>query len=222
MARAIDLNCPLIFDPKGDSTNLESRWKKWKKGFELYIIASGIENGVQKRALILHCAGEDIQEIVETFNDPVDTYKRLVQALDKYFLPKQNKRYERHIFRQCNQKEDESIAQYATRLTILAKTCEFADVQDEIVDQVIEKCRSHKLRKRLLRETELDLTKTIEIAQIAEAMEVQSREYKKDMTTKEAQSGLSTSILDPLSARCYVSPETLLRTSFMHLSLLGV
>ena len=170
----------------------------------------------------MHCAGEDIQEIVETFNDPVDTYERLVQALDKYFLPKQNKRYERHIFRQCNQKEDESIAQYATRLAILAKTCEFADVQDEIVDQVIEKCRSHKLRKRLLRETELDLTKTIKIAQIAEAMEVQSREYKKDMTTKEAQSGLSTSILDPLSARCYVSPETLLRTSFMHLSLLGV
>ena len=100
MAGAIDLNCPLIFDPKGDSTNLGSRWKKLKKGFELYIIASGIENGAQKRALILHCAGEDIQEIVETFNDPVDTYERLVQALDNYFLPKQDKRYERHIFRQ--------------------------------------------------------------------------------------------------------------------------
>jgi len=101
-------------------------------------------------------------------------YARLKVALDEYFLPRQNKRYKRHVFRQCAQKEGETVAQYATRLSTLAKSCEFSDARDEIVDQIIEKCQSHKLRKRILREGDLDLNKTIEIAQIAEATELQA------------------------------------------------
>jgi len=124
---------PPTFDPKGDSTNLGSKWKKWKKSFELYTVAGGINDTDQQRALMLHCAGEGVQEIVDTFTDPVDTYARLKVALDEYFLPKQNKRYERHVFRQCVQKEGETVAQYATRLSTLAKSCEFADARDEIV-----------------------------------------------------------------------------------------
>ena len=71
---------------------------------------------------------------------------------------KQNKRYERyerHIFRQCSQEDEETVTQYATRLSTLSKTCEFHDNKDEIVDQIIEKCKSKKLRKRLLKEHEL-------------------------------------------------------------------
>lgn len=60
---------------------------------------------------------------------------------------------------------------------MLAKTCEFHDTSDEIVDQVIEKCCSKKLRKRLLREPNIDLDKMLEIAQISETTDRQVKQY---------------------------------------------
>ena len=63
------------------------------------------------------------------------------------------------------------------RLRNLAKTCEFADAPDTIVDQIIEKCTSSKLRKRLLREKDLTLDKTLEIAQIMESTDRLMEKY---------------------------------------------
>ena len=41
------------------------------------------------------------------------------------------------LFHGCSQTENETISQYVTRLRRLAKTCDFADTNDELVDQVI-------------------------------------------------------------------------------------
>ena len=43
------------FDTKGDISSLGLRWKKWKRGFELFFVARGNTNAQQKRALLLHC-----------------------------------------------------------------------------------------------------------------------------------------------------------------------
>ena len=100
MAKAIDIKCPSVFNTKGDTTSVGSRWKKWVNGFDLYITVAGVSDDNQKRALMLHCAGEDVQEIVDTVPESTktDTYESLKAALTNYFNPKQNKRYERHIF----------------------------------------------------------------------------------------------------------------------------
>ena len=182
MAKAVDINCPTSFNPKGEPTGLGLRWKKWSKAFDLYVVAAGISDDTQKNALMLHCAGEDVQEVVETLPGPTDTYVNLTTALNAYFMPKQNKRYERHIFRQCSQDDEETVTQYATRLSTLSKTCEFHDNKDEIVDQIIEKCKSKKLRKRLLKEHELTLDKLLEIAMIMETTDRQSGQY--DVSSK--------------------------------------
>ena len=130
MAKAVDIAAPNNFNPNGDSTGLGQRWKKWVKGFSIYLIAAGISDDEQKRALLLHSAGEDVREIVETLSSDTTTYAALTTALNDYFLPKQNKRYERHVFRQAAQKESETISQYSTRLATLSKACEFNDVND--------------------------------------------------------------------------------------------
>ena len=75
------------------------------------------------------------------------------------------------------QKESEPISQYVTRLRTLGKTCEFHDIDDEIVDQIIEKCASRKLRKRLLKEQDLALLKLCQIATIIEAADHQAEQY---------------------------------------------
>ena len=87
-----------------------------------------------------------------------------------YFKPKANVPYERHVFRQSSQKEDETVEQYATRLKKLALTCEFGDTkEDAIRDQIIDKCKSYDLRRRFLREKDLKLDKLLDIGRSYEA-----------------------------------------------------
>ena len=66
-------------------------------------------------------------------------------------MPKKKVPFERHTFRQAVQEPTECIDAYVTRLRGLAKTCEFDKVDEMIRDQVIDKCASNNLQRRLLR-----------------------------------------------------------------------
>ena len=82
------------FDTKGDISSLGLRWKKWKRGFELFLVARGNTNAQQKRALLLHCGGLGLQDIFFTLGVAADaTYEACLLALDNYFKPKANTVY---------------------------------------------------------------------------------------------------------------------------------
>lgn len=71
-----------------------------------------------------------------------------------------------------NQHENESIAQYVTRLRRQAETCEvgYTLIDEHIRDQIIEKCSSKKLRRKLLEQSkDLKLDKLINITRSLEA-----------------------------------------------------
>ena len=51
-----------------------------------------------------------------------------------------------------SQEQHETIDVFVMRLKKLAATCEFTDIDDVIIDQIIEKTNSHELRKKLLQE----------------------------------------------------------------------
>jgi len=57
----------------------------------------------------------------------------------------------RDTFRRAVQKPHESIDAYVTRLGSLAKSCEYDKVDEMIGDQVVDKCASNSLPRRLLR-----------------------------------------------------------------------
>jgi hypothetical protein len=66
----------------------------------------------------------------------------------------------RNFFRQASQQPDESMDVFVTRLRTLSKTCVFGEQTDEAIrDQAIDKCVSKELRRRLLREPDIDLSK---------------------------------------------------------------
>ncbi|XP_057312326.1 uncharacterized protein K02A2.6-like [Hydractinia symbiolongicarpus] len=178
MAQSVDISCPKPFNVQGDSTSLGIRWKKWQNSFNIYVIAAGITDDVRKRALILHCAGDDVQEVFETLPNVGTTYADAAAALKIFFEPKQNKHFERHVFRCCKQNDGENIDAYVTRLRILAKTCVFHNTDEELVDQIIEKCHSNKLRKRILREPDLTLEKLLSLARISEVTSHQAKQYE--------------------------------------------
>ena len=152
MATAANVPPPPPFPANVEPSRLATTWSKWKEGFDIYITASGFTDAEQKKALLLHCGGEGIRTIFNTLTVAVatqqnDVFKRASDALTAYFSPKKNKRYERHLFKLCAQAESESMSQWVTKLKTLSKSCEFNDADDAIIDQVIEKCHSNKLRK---------------------------------------------------------------------------
>ena len=91
-----------------NSSALAPRWKKWLKSFQYFLVAKGVVNDVQKKALLLHTSGIQVQELYEMLTDPgTDTferdtameYEKTVRTLNAYLVTKLNEPYERHIFR---------------------------------------------------------------------------------------------------------------------------
>jgi len=131
-------------------------------------LAKGVEQPAQKKALLLHLAGFDVQDIFETLEEPVgdgDEYVEAATVLDNYFQPRTNVPYERHVFRQLQQRDAESVDQFVTRLRQQADFRNFEGQKDaNIRDQLIDKCRSAVLRKQLLEKRDITLVQALEMA----------------------------------------------------------
>ncbi|XP_061195212.1 uncharacterized protein K02A2.6-like [Saccostrea echinata] len=162
-----------------DVTGIASKWKRWRRAFELYAKGKGVKEADQAKALLLHTAGMDVQDIFFTLpeGEGEDEYAKAVNALDNYFKPQANVPYERSVFRSMAQLEHETIEQYITRLRQRAETCEFGNrdaIDERIRDQIIDKCVRHNLRRKLL-EKGRNLTLT-QVREIARAMEDSERQ----------------------------------------------
>ena len=152
------------FDCHGDQNTLGLRWKRWLTAFELFADGKGLilneenaNNRQRKRALLLYLAGTDVQDIFSTLSDTGDAknYKKAVDALNAYFVPKVDATYARHFFIQLHviQAPGETIRQFATRLRRAAKDCDYGtDTENQIRDEILCKCTSTYIKRKLLEE----------------------------------------------------------------------
>ena len=170
------------FDPKGEPNSLSARWKRWKRAFNLHVASRGVTNEGQKVALLLHSGGIELQEIYYTLvsEDHDTSFNDCVAVLDNYFTPKVNVPFERHFLRQMQQMEGETIDQFVCRLRQKAISCEFPSVDEAIRDQIIEKCRDPKLRRKFLeKSSEATLTVLQETARVHEAVNTQMQSMER-------------------------------------------
>ena len=129
----------------------------------------------QKKALMLHFAGPEVDKIFDMLEDP-DTetdYKGAIENLTEFFAPQTNVAYEVYNFRQARQNQGESLDSYHVRLCQLAKTCDFADIDKEIKEHIILSCTSSTLRRRALQE-EYSLDKLLKDGRSFEISESQA------------------------------------------------
>ena len=182
MAKALSVPPPSSFTIAGESVSaLSQKWTTWLSRFNIYAAAAGISDDSQKRSLLLHIAGPEVQEVFDTLTDTGTRFDEAVNKLNTHFKPCTNITFQRHVFRKEEQKDSESITQYVVRLKKLADTCNFGDEKDNCIrDQVVDKCKSQSLRKKLLAEKDLTLQKTLEIAQAKEASELQAAQIAED------------------------------------------
>ena len=130
---SLDVGSLVSFDTKGDPRGISQRWKKWKRSFKLYLAGKGVTDDAQKRALFLHAAGVDVQEIYFTLvgEDEITTFEDTMKELDDYFVPKANVPFERHLFRQISQASDETADQFVCKLRQRAASCDFGESEDD-------------------------------------------------------------------------------------------
>lgn len=81
------------FDCDGEPTTVGIRSQKWHRAFELFVVGKGIENALQRRALLSLCGGIKIQDIyifplARETNREETVYDISVEQLDNFFRPR--------------------------------------------------------------------------------------------------------------------------------------
>lgn len=162
------------FNASGEPSVVAAKWERWRKSFKFYIAALGNVADARQKALLLHCGGQDIQDIFELFTWADDvtsdtaTFAQTLAKFDAHFAIHRNDTFERNLFRQMIQQDGESTAQFVTRLRQQARHCSFHDVNEMIRDQVIEKCTDKRLKTELFKRQNLTLDVLLKVAQAHE------------------------------------------------------
>ena len=201
------------FDPFGEPSTLGPRWTRWLSGFELFadgkgliieqLLAAATAESVQRqhvvrqrrRALLLHSAGPDVQDIFLTLTDTGERreYDVAVTALNNYFVPKANAALARLVCHGINPAAGETIQQFATRLKKAALDCAYGDETDNnIRDAILWKCPSSYIKRRLLEEgDDLTLVRTLTLAAQCENIETQISSRQDRLTSTFRESSIS-------------------------------
>lgn len=79
--------------------------------------------------------------------DDIDVYQIAMEKLDAYFAWKQWKLYERHVLRLIKQ-PNEKFEIFLVRLRAQAAKYAFTNTEENIIEQIVEKCHSSDLRKK--------------------------------------------------------------------------
>ena len=159
--------------------NAFEKWKKFELAWTNYALATELTEKPEavQVATLLTVIGEEARDVFPTFTGwaKAGDARKIGPVLAKfanYCQPRKNIPFERYKFNRRTQEAGKSYDQYRTALRKLAEGCAFETITpDEIIrDRLVFGIRDDKVRERLLREANLTLTKTDEIARAAETM----------------------------------------------------
>ena len=174
--------------------NAAEKWKKFELAWRNYALATELSKKDEKVqvATLLTVIGEEAREVYSTFADWASEgdSKKIEPVLKKfatYCKPQQNVPFERYRFNRRVQEPGESYDQYRTALRKLAEGCSFDTITPEEIlrDRLVFGIRDAKVRRQLLRETNLSLKKTDEICRTSESTAEQMKVVEENPETKQ-------------------------------------
>ena len=93
--------------------------------------------------------------------------------------------YGRYEFNNRSQEQPESIDTYITTLRALAETCEFGTLKDDLIRRrIVSGVRDNGIRRKLLQESGLLLSRRVDICRANEATTAQLKDMAPSQTTK--------------------------------------
>ncbi|CAL8134117.1 unnamed protein product [Orchesella dallaii] len=158
----LQMPTPFSFEPKD--------WPQWKRRFSHYHLLSKLnkeEPEYQVHALV-YAMGERADEILASLNiteDEKKDYDVVLEAFEQHFVGSRNVIYERALFGSRTQQEGESIEELVTALHTMSEYCAYGNIREELVrDRIVLGVKHKKLAEKLMLNSELTLSKAVEIA----------------------------------------------------------
>ncbi|CAG9126955.1 unnamed protein product [Plutella xylostella] len=150
-------------------------WECYCERLDMLFLVNDIKETFKVPTLI-SCVGEATYELMVNLcspDKPKDkTYSQLVKLVGDHLQPKPSELAERFRFRQCRQRDDQTVAVFVAELKKAARFCEFGSHLDDCMrDQFVCGLRSDGTRQRLFAETKIDFAKAVQIATTIEAAE---------------------------------------------------
>ena len=140
---------------------------------------------------MLNLAGPEAIKRSKNFDYASDESKEDPEILIKKFRdlcnPQTNVSMERHTFFNRDQLQDESIESYMTDLKNKTASCELDTLKDSLIhDRFISGVKSEQLRRVLLKERDLTLSRAVELAQLDEITQSRLKQFKSSPVSVEA------------------------------------
>ena len=112
----------------------------------------------RRQCMLLHSASKEVYDVYDSLQIPAEsTYDEFNTLLSEYLAEKRNMQFVRYVFRNESQSVSQTIDNYYTKLKGLAKHCEFADIDDDIFSQIIQRCSDNHVREKRLSEPNFSL-----------------------------------------------------------------
>lgn len=170
---------PKPLDPSADAW---LGWKTWKCEFTLFATATQLckqSKEVQAAALLV-TVGEEGRKAYSAFKFEHEADRNnvdiLLQKFEEFYKPVTNLTFNEFRFGSRDQKQGECFNDCLTELRLLAKNCEFGDLEDRLLrSRIILGLRNKSLQERLISENP-SYSKTIEICRAQELGKEQFKE----------------------------------------------
>ena len=99
-----------LHPPQSFNFKTPDQWSRWKKRFEQFRLASGLnkESGERQASALLYCLGDDAEDVLlssEISDEDRKDYAKVVSTFDGYFQVRKNVIFERARFN-CRSQRD--------------------------------------------------------------------------------------------------------------------
>ncbi|XP_040075346.1 uncharacterized protein LOC115328857 [Ixodes scapularis] len=149
-------------------------WKTWKSEFTLFSTATqpSKQPKVVQAATLLVTIGEEGRKAYNSFKfeteeDRIDV-NTLIRKFEDFYRPATNLTVQEFRFGSRDQKEGESFSDWLTELRILAKSCEFGELEERMLrSRIILSIRDEALLKKL-HDGRKPYRKTVEMRRVPE------------------------------------------------------
>ena len=187
-------SCNVSLPPKLQlqSGNLSKEWKQWRQIWEAYEEVTDLRNKTSRLrvATFITCIGKEALEVHNGLPFQSDAEKTDIQKVlelwQNHCMGKTNIICERYKFNNRSQEQAESIDTYVTTLRALAETCEFGTLKDDLLrDRIVCGVRDKGIRRKLLQESGLTLSKCVDICRANEATAAQLKDMAPRQTDEE-------------------------------------
>ena len=174
-----------IPEPMSFSGNVSENWKLFIQKVHFYIGALGLSGAsdARKISILMNCMGDEGIHVYNSFTWSTDgdekKFDKVVEAFEKHCTPKKNLTFERYIFNQITQRENETSESFVSRLNNQAKKCEYSSLEKPLImDRIVIGCIDSKLREKLLLDADLTYDKAVTAIKAAEAVRSQQNSLR--------------------------------------------